>query len=131
VNNLLSFRRKKLSVFITQAFFSPDGGLVVQTFLFNLTRTIETAVKQVTLDPWLKPTEESPLDKDRNKSKCNVSFEDWDDTISCIELEMRHDRDGYLVDWMKGEPRGDNWDGSVDNQEGTLEKHIGKYGWQF
>jgi hypothetical protein len=130
VISVFSFRRKKL-VFITQASFSPDGGLVVQTFLFSLTRTTETAVKQVTLDPWLQPTEESPLGKNQNESKCNISFEDWDDTISCIELEMRHDRNGYLVDWMKGEPHGDNWDGSVDNQEGTLENHIGKYGWRF
>jgi hypothetical protein len=45
---------------------------------------------------------------------------DWGDTISCIELEMKRS------DWMRGEPRGDGWDGSVDNQERILEDHVGK-----
>jgi hypothetical protein len=49
----------------------------------------------------------------------------WGDTISCIELEMKRS------DWMRGEPRGDGWDGSVDNQERILEDHVGKYGWLF
>ena len=52
-------------------------------------------------------------------------------TISCIELTMRHDKRGYLVGWMQGEPRTNNWNGSSDNQGKTLENHISKHGWQF
>jgi len=44
---------------------------------------------------------------------------DWDDAISCIELEMKRS------DWMREEPRGDGLDGSVDNQERILEDHVG------
>jgi hypothetical protein len=93
-------------------------------------QTIKTAIKQVSLDLWLQPTDTSSPHNDQNESKCNEFLEDWDDTISCIELEMKH-RNGHLTDWMKGEPYGDNWDGSVDNQEKTLENHVEKYGWQF
>ena len=127
---------KRKLVSITQAFFSPKGGLVVQTFISALTRETKSVnVKYVTLDQWLRSAEESTLGRNGNesnaKSKHNISFEDWDDTISCIELEMRRDRSGYLVNWMVEEPREDNWDGSVDNRERTLENHIGKHGWLF
>ena len=52
-------------------------------------------------------------------------------TISCIELTMKHDRIGDVIDWMIGEPREDHWDGSRDNQEKALEDHASKRGWMF
>lgn len=42
-------------------------------------------------------------------------------TISCIELIMRHDKRGHVIGWMESEPRIDSWDGSVDNQIMILE----------
>jgi len=42
-------------------------------------------------------------------------------TISCIELTMRHDKRGYVIGWMEGEPKTDSWDGSIDNQITVLE----------
>jgi hypothetical protein len=43
------------------------------------------------------------------------------DTISCIELTMQHDKRRYVIGWMEGEPRSDNWDGLTDNQLLILE----------
>jgi hypothetical protein len=43
------------------------------------------------------------------------------DTISCIELTMRHDKRGRVIGWMEGEPKTDNWDGAIDNRIRILE----------
>ena len=52
-------------------------------------------------------------------------------TISCIELAMKHDKRGYVIGWMEGEPKADEWDGSTDNREKILEDHVSRYGWIF
>jgi hypothetical protein len=44
---------------------------------------------------------------------------------------MKHDKNGEVADWMKGDQCGTEWDGSVDDQEETLEEHVSKYGWEF
>ncbi len=129
---MLSLRKRGFAVLATQASFSPEGGLVVQTSISTFQSEIEI---QATLDRWLSPAAESTLGEKGNKLNtkpaCNIFLEDWDDTISCIELEMKRGKGDYLVDWMKGEPRGDNWDGSVDNQEKIIENHVEKHGWLF
>jgi len=63
-----------------------------------------------------------PKIKDDKPSKRNPYWlVESSDTISCIELIMRHDKRGYIIDWMKGEPKTDSWDGSIDNQIAVLE----------
>ena len=41
--------------------------------------------------------------------------------ISCIELTMRHNKRGYVIGWMEGEPTSDDWDGLTDNRMMILE----------
>jgi hypothetical protein len=61
-----------------------------------------------------------PKIKDDKQSKSYWLMEP-SDTISCIELTMRHDKRGYVIGWMEGEPKTDSWDGSIDNQISVLE----------
>ena len=82
---------------------------------------------QTTLDQWIRGNEDKPKDtflQYRELVKADVEIE-IPQTISCIELDMKPDS------WMEGEPKSNNWDGSLDNQEKILEKHISKYGWEF
>ncbi|MEM2704311.1 MAG: hypothetical protein ABIM44_08205 [candidate division WOR-3 bacterium] len=98
----------------------------------------ESPTTQASLDRWLsindssvqplQPVQQSPEEFKVPSNYWAVDY--WDDTISCIELTMKR-RKGYLVNWMEGEPRGDSWDGSIDNQEKNLEEDVSKYGWQF
>jgi hypothetical protein len=44
---------------------------------------------------------------------------------------MRHDKNGNVIGWMEGEPKEDEWDGSVDNRIRNLEDHVSKRGWLF
>lgn len=124
---------KKLLASIMQANFSTNGHLIVQLSLSKITMKTEKVGWQMTLDVWLwsagKPAPANAEGKLDTRPK--NSFEDLDDTISCIELEMKRDKRGYIINWMKDEHQGDNWDGSIDNQEKSLENHVGKYGWYF
>ncbi len=96
---------------------------------------------QTTLDAWLTKTERSEIGQSPSKnlaepapqaSKIPGDFLDiFDDTISCIELDMKHDRSGNVIGWMEGEPKIDTWDGSIDNKIKTLEEHVSKKGWTF
>ncbi|MHA1632076.1 MAG: hypothetical protein ACTSXC_04615 [Candidatus Freyarchaeota archaeon] len=53
--------------------------------------------------------------------KEKMQFIEIPNTISCIELTMRHDKRGYVIGWMEGNPKTDSWDGSIDNQIIVLE----------
>lgn len=60
---------------------------------------------------------------DRLREKDRFSFKDHAEraAISCVELTMRHDKRGYVVEWMEGEPTSDGWNGLTDNLTMILE----------
>ncbi|MEM0313600.1 MAG: hypothetical protein QXQ41_03525 [Candidatus Bathyarchaeia archaeon] len=132
---MFSLKRRKL--IITQASIRRESGLQVQTFVTSWIRISESLKEeQATLDKWFECDKKSMQQQPQHQNSSNTQskpwvLEYWDDTITCIELDMKHDKSGYLVDWMKGAVQGDSWDGTVDNQEQTLEKHVSKHGWEF
>jgi len=69
--------------------------------------------------------------KKENRLYIEGFLDDWDDTICNTELDMRHDKNGNVIGWMEGEPKEDEWDGSVDNRIRNLEDHVSKRGWLF
>jgi hypothetical protein len=90
-------------------------------------------MKQLTIEQWLSRPKEG---KSNKQAKPFEKYEkaiciEIPKTISCIELEMKHDKYGNVIDWINGEPKTRSWDGSIDNQEKALELHVGKYGWRF
>jgi hypothetical protein len=66
-----------------------------------------------------------------NKVYIEGFLDDWDDTICNTELDMRHDKNGNVLDWMEDETKADGWDGSLDNKIKNLEDHVSKRGWLF
>lgn len=62
-----------------------------------------------------------PKIEDGEPRKSRTTRIEIPNTISCIELTMRHDRRGYVIGWMEGEPKSDSWDGSIDNRIIILE----------
>lgn len=126
-------RRKGFYLNLLQTTLKKSGKLEVQTGMaFFIAETQRINTKQTTLDKWFSTAESSPFQQPESKEKSGRAvYVSVQDTISCIELTMKHDKRGYVVDWMKGEPKTESWDGSTDNRERTLEKHVSKYGWEF
>jgi len=62
------------------------------------------------------------LNRDDRPKKCDPFWlTDNCDTISCLEIDMKHDRRGRIKGWMEGGLISDVWDGLNDNQLRVLE----------
>jgi len=121
---------------IQQSSFNEEGGLHVQKCLVSYMQTTETSTGQAMLDKWLpwvqaEKVNEAPKPSSRSQKLSWKEVMNLPVVISCIELTMKHDKNGEVADWMKGDHCGTEWDGSVDDQEETLEEHVSKYGWEF
>jgi hypothetical protein len=138
-DSVSNVKRKLVVAWARQACFDGKGGLNMQAFLLRWIRVEEDSVKQVTLEKWLYASSSiiQKGRKDSNESQLNSSkgisgaYAKFPETVSCIELTMKHDKRGNVIGWMEGEPRVDSWDGSLDNQQKALENHVSKHGWQF
>lgn len=131
---------------IWQMTFNEKAVLESQRSLLGWIIEFKVDARQRTLDEWLPGLERATLVsasgtlKDavdafpcaETKRSCEQEkYIDIPQTITCMELIMKHDRYGNVVDWMRGDPKTDSWNGSIDNQEKTLEWHLSKRGWQF
>jgi hypothetical protein len=123
--------------------FTRNGKLVSQKTLYRYLQVSNTS-KQTTLDVWLagngKGSQNSrsfrihnrPQKSEQQSQKYSGKFlGGWDDTIGCIELDMKHDKNGNIKGWIEGDLKADEWDGSTDNRIKTLEEHVSKIGWLF
>lgn len=115
-----------------QATFNEKAKLEIQIGLMSRISRQKINIKQLTIDQWLavRKDDSSQQLKHEEKPKRVTSIE-IPKTITCIELAMKHDKRGFLIDWMKGEPQLESWDGSIDNKERILENHVSKCGWEF
>ncbi|MEM1990226.1 MAG: hypothetical protein QW782_06295 [Candidatus Bathyarchaeia archaeon] len=103
------FVRKK----VLQALFTDNGTLLVQKILnpLGLSDGPERRSLQETLDKWLYNVKDNlpPIHED-------ILYNDDDRCLSYVDDKLSID---------------DEWDGSIDNAEKTLEEHVSKYGWMF
>ena len=134
------FRIKRFRQHFLQANFNEGGELLLQTTLLRWKSYSNVNTTQLTLHQWISKSDRAqvtPLVSQRQFPLVNEverresRYIEIPKTMSCIELEMRHDKRGRVVGWMEGESKIHSWDGSIDNQENTLEKHVGIYGWAF
>ena len=137
---LSSLRNKRVRQSVFQSRLTEKGGLSFQVSLDSLESRSNVNTLQMTLHQWLNKHERQrpissisrrqfhPVNKAEQEP---ISYIEIPGTISCIELEMRHDKRGHIVGWMEGEPKADEWDGSKDSRERTLEDHVSRYGWLF
>jgi len=118
---------------VNQSVFTKKGRIAYQLTLKGFLDPSKSFV-QTSIDDWFfknKGQALTTVDVDGQNRKYGEFLDDWDETISCIELTMRHDRFGNVLGWMEGEPKSEGWDGSIDNSMGALEKHVSKLGWLF
>lgn len=134
------FKIKRFRHDFLQTNFNEGGGLLFQATLLRWKSHSNVYTTQLTLYEWISKSDRARFTPPAfqgqfpcaNEVKHRESrYTEIPKTMSCIELEMRHDKHGHVVGWMEGEPKADDWDGSIDDHEITLEKHVGKYGWAF
>jgi hypothetical protein len=126
-----------------QTLFTKNGKLTSQKTIYRYLQ-VSNASKQATLDFWFAENGKDsqnqksfrihnyPHKSEQQNQKYSRKFlGDWDDTIGCIELDMKRDKNGNVKGWMEGESKADEWDGSTDNRIKTLEEHVSKIGWLF
>jgi len=128
---------------VFQTLFTKNGKLTSQKTLYRYLQ-VSNASKQTTLDFWCAENGKDSQNQksfrihngphkseQQNQKYLRKFLGEWDDTIGCIELDMKHDKNGNVKGWMEGESKADECDGSTDNRIKTLEEHVSKIGWLF
>jgi len=118
-------KRRGILVSALQMRFTVSGNLEANLLLKNLVGDRRTLSGQATLDTWLScAVERGARDKARNKRE---------GVFASSALGVEEGERSYAYNYSIGDDyvEEDDWDGSLDNQERTLEDHVSKYGWCF